>query len=338
MMVDAPPTAILARSRAPTCAQGAGGDGRIATALADFLLDPAERLSEQERAQMTSMLAVLIGGIAEDLAVRLGIGVAMEFTGEEIVGRLRAAGLLHRPRLIALLLRRAGLDRFREAVGEGGAALLQGFAADNDPGVASAAMAVVLARASSQDRFGRPGLSLGDCDAETAVDLTYAVAAAFDVDGEETLVAAAVDLLARHDEGERLEALEARLILALDQAGRMDAAVLLGLAARGEIGMLAEALARLARIPADAAWSLLVQGDEDALGRLLRMAEQPRAVAAGLIAALVATLGLSAPAAAIAAFDDVTSAETAAERARQRLPSSFQAARAALRGDGHYRA
>lgn len=313
-------------------------DGRIATAMADFLLDPAERLSEQERALMTSMLAALVGGLVEEMALRLGGGAAIDGQADELVERLRASGLLHRPRLIALLLRRAGLIRSREASGGSGGALLQQFAGDGDTAVAAAAMAVVLARASSRDRFGRPGLALSDCDAETAVDLTYAVAAALGGHSEEALVGAAVDLLARHDEGDRLEALEARLVLALEQAGRLDSATLLSLAAHGEVGLLAEALARVARIPGEAAWSLLIGGDEVALGRLLRLAEQPRSVAAGLIAGLTGTLGLAEPGAAIAAFDATGTAEAATERARLRLPSSFRFAQAALESHGQYRA
>ncbi len=336
-MVEAQPTAVLARSRPGIRAHAAGVNGRIATAMTDFLLDPAERLSEQERALMTSMLATLIGGVAEELALRLGSATMIELDVDALVERLRAAGLLHRPRLIALLLRRASLVRSREPSREANGGLLQQFAADRDQTVASAAMAVVLARASGRDRWGRPGLSLGDCDAETAVDLTYAVAAAFEGEGE-TLVAAAVDLLARHDEGERLEALEARLVLVLEQAGRLDGATLLSLAGRGEVGLLAEALARVARIPADAAWSLLMAREEAALGGLLRLAEQPRPVAAGLIAALTDRLALAEPLVAISAFDAMTPAEAASERARLRLPSSFQAARAALQGDGEQRA
>jgi len=337
-MVEAQPTAVLARSRLAARAHVAGGDGRIATAMTDFLLKPTERLSEQERALMTSMLAALIASVSEELAMRLGSTAAADLNVDELIERLRGAGLLHRPRLIALLLRRAGLHRSLNAAGAAGTALLQQFAADKDPAVASAAMSVVLARASGRDRFGRAGLSLGDCDAETAVDLTYAVAAAVDSNSEEVLVAAAVNLLARHDEGERLEALEARLVLALEQAGRLDAAALLTLAARGEVGLLAEALARIARIPGDAAWSLLMRRDEGALGRLLRLAEQPRAAAAGLIASLTDSLALAEPAAAIRAFDAMTPDEAAAERARLRLPFAFQAARRALNGDGQHRA
>ncbi|MCW3797340.1 DUF2336 domain-containing protein [Sphingomonas sp. BN140010] len=337
-MVEAQPTAVLEWSRRAARAHAAGMNGRLATAMTDFLLDPAERLSEQERALMTSMLAALIGGLAEELALRLGPNAAAHVDADVLMDRLRAAGLLGRPRLIALLLRRSWLIRSRDLPGEGGTALLQGFAGDRDPAVASAAMAVVLARASNRDRFGRPGLSLSDCDAETAVDLTYAVAAAFDTDGEEALVAAAVDLLARHDEGERLEALEARLVLAIDQAGRLDAAGLLAMAARGEVGLLAEALARIARIPAEAAWSMLMRRDEPALGQLLRLAEQPRTVAAGLIAALTNRLALADPASAIAGFDAMTPSEATAVRSRLRLPSLFKAARAVLQGDGQHRA
>ena len=58
-----PIAASAADQNAP--ARRAGRD-RLSTVRADFFLDPAERLSEQERALMTAMLHCLIGDIADE--------------------------------------------------------------------------------------------------------------------------------------------------------------------------------------------------------------------------------------------------------------------------------
>lgn len=310
------------------------GVDRLGAAMVDLSLDPIARPSEQERALMLSLLSGLVGQIAEELQLRLPPGATDEVDAEALVAQLRSSGLFTRD-LVGLLVRRADLLAFRAAAlhqDQGG--LLQAWAADPEPSIASAAMAVVIARASARDRFGRPGLTLADCDAETAVALTYAVAAAL-AGPTESLVAAAVDLLARHDEGDRLDAREARLMVALEQAGRLDGPLLLSLATHGEAGLLAEGLSRLARIPASVAWQMLTGTDEHAIGRLLRLAEIDRSLAAGLIAALSNGRGLREPGEAMAAFDAMASSEEIAEaRARIRLPGAFILARRALEKHG----
>ena len=328
-MVQASPVADPVNGRTAARVRDAGSGERLATAMADFLLDPRDRLTEQERALMGSMLAGLVGGIAQELALRLPDSGMDEVDAEALVEQLRRGGQLRHEGLIALLLRRAGLARMR-GMAAGSSPLLLELAADPTRSIAAAAMAVALARSSGRDPLGRPGLSLSDCDAETAVHLTYAVAATLPGASDEQAVAAAVDLLARHDEGERLEALEGRLIIALEQEGRLDPALLLSLAARGEAWLLTEGLARIARVPVEAAWTMLDGRSPAELGRLIRLAEQTRQTAAGLIAALAEPLGVASPGEAIDAFDAVTSVEAGQLRALLRLPASFRAARAAL--------
>src|SRR5947208_10704870 len=93
-------------------ARRAGRD-RLSTVRVDFFLDPAERLSEQERALMTAMLHCLIGDIADELRAALP-NIAMPANDEgnlALVDLLSSAGLLNRGGLVRLLLRRADEER-----------------------------------------------------------------------------------------------------------------------------------------------------------------------------------------------------------------------------------
>ena len=79
------------------------GRGRLPVVSQDFFLDPAKRLTEQERALMTAMLADLIGGIADELKAALpgGGGPANDEDGHQLLVELSRAGLLNDQRLIA---------------------------------------------------------------------------------------------------------------------------------------------------------------------------------------------------------------------------------------------
>ena len=334
-MAPTKPSAAESADRGVERARASGGGSRLATARSYFLLDPAERLTEQERALMSAMLLGLIGTIADEIRVRLpeALAEACDCSADELERDLRRSGLLDRKTLIALLLRRADEVGIADAA-TGGGSPVQGWTSDSVPGVAAAAMAVVLARAAARDRFGRPGLELSDCDAENAVHLAYAVAAALAARGsgaDEALVAAAVDLLGRHDEGQRLHALEARLVIALEDAGRLSGDLLAQLAASGEAGLLAEVLGRLGGISGDAAWNLLTSGEAETIALLLRMAGQPRVVAAQVLSSLTGASARLNPLAEMAAFDLMSEEEATGQRASLRHPPSFVAAIEALR-------
>src|SRR5690349_25040539 len=91
----------------------AGARGRLSTVRSDFFLDPAKRLTEQERALMTAMLHCLVGDVAGALRASLPGGkVAANDDGDSaLIATLTSAGLLDEPGVMALLLRRAGEER-----------------------------------------------------------------------------------------------------------------------------------------------------------------------------------------------------------------------------------
>src|SRR3954463_16383044 len=87
------------------------GSRRLASVRRDFFLDPAYRLTEQERALMTAMLHDLVGKVAgEILAAMPGNGIHAP-EAAALAMRLSATGLLDRDELVFLLLRRADEHR-----------------------------------------------------------------------------------------------------------------------------------------------------------------------------------------------------------------------------------
>src|SRR6185437_2933100 len=150
----------------------------------DFFLDPAKRLTEQERALMTAMLHCLVGDIANALRAALAPGsVAANDEGDSaLIDRLSASGLLDDPGLMALLLRRADEERISTAArarsGRREARVLQGLVSHDYGAVAAAAMALILGRGRRRDRFGQCLISFDDLSETTAEALAQEVAAA----------------------------------------------------------------------------------------------------------------------------------------------------------------
>ncbi len=311
--------------------------GRLATVVADFFLDPAQRLTEQERALMTTMLHGLLGSVADELSVRVPEASA-EADPAELARDLSRAGLLQHEALLRLLLRRAQALAARQAAGGDGARpLLQQWTAHEDADVAASAMALLLARSRARDRHGRAMIDLADLPDREAGQLVNGVAAALARQcapsaGPE-LVSAAGDLLTRAQQRDALEAHEARLIAALDGTERLSHDLLLTLASRGEASLLAEGLARGARIGSDDAWDLLTGGGES-LALLLRLAGQSRETAAGIIAATEFSLGIADPGAVIDGFDRLDDAAVEAERRHLTASPAYRFAQAALERHG----
>jgi len=341
MMSEEWPIAAEAADRPVKPARPAGRD-RLATVRHDFFLNPAARLSEQERALMTAMLDDLIATIADEIIAALpnGLDTLGAEGNDELIARLWASGLLDRPTLVGLLLRRADEQRLSGTLhlrqSPGRPPLVQRWVADQDGDLAAGAMALVIARGRRRDRYGQGRLLFDDLPAEEAVALVNAVAAALRAPLpdhpaiDRALADGANALLARHDEGERIDAMLAGLVRHLETAGRLDDALAEDAAGEGEIALLSAMLARRAAVPEELAWDHLVAGGEGRLVLLARLAGLARPTAARLVAELGALTGVTDPAADMARFDRLGAEAIEDTRGEWRLPTAYRDARERL--------
>lgn len=309
------------------------GRGRLDSVRRDFFLDPAERLTEQERALMTAMLHDLIGTMAEEIAAAEPSGATRIPDTADIARRLTAARLLDREELVALLLRRADEQRIAAAfAGRAGPRrlpLLPKLVGDSDSQVAAAAMAIVVARGRRRDAFGQPRVELSDLSGAEAAAIVQAVAAVLAATGEESETAMAIAgeaVLGRHDVAESLDSAVDALIVALEAAGRADEDLIDAAAAEGETALLAFLLARRAAIDPQVAWDHLINAGGGRLALLARMAGLSRQGAARLLAELGSMTGAAALEDEIACFDSLTADQVERAVAWWRLPAAYRAA------------
>ncbi|MDP9162833.1 MAG: DUF2336 domain-containing protein [Pseudomonadota bacterium] len=343
MMSEEWPIAAQQADRPVEPARRAGGE-RLSTVRRDFFLDPAARLSEQERALMTAMLDDLVVTIADEIIV--GLPQGLDTLGgeghDDLIARLWASGLLDRPPLVALLLRRADEQRLSATLhlrqSSGRPPLVQRWVADADGDLAACAMALVIARGRRRDRYGQGRLLFDDLPAEDAVALVNAVAAALAAPLPHlpaiarALADGATALLARHDEGERIDAMLAGLVRLLENTGRLDDTLAEDAAGEGEVALLSALLARRAAVPEEIAWDHLVAGGEGRLVLLARLAGLARQTAARLVAELGMLTGITDPAADMARFDRLGAEAVEDARGEWRLPIAYREARVRLAG------
>lgn len=317
----APPNSALPRSMTRD---------RLTTVRRDFFLDPAKRLTEQERALMSAMLHCLVGDIADDLRAALpkGWAAANDGDNQKLFEVMTAAGLLDDELLIAHLLRRADEERIatlaRARASRREARVLQGLISDENGSVAAAAMALVMARGRRRDRMGQCLVTIDDLPQAAAERLVHAIAAtlrgelsavrgAAAADG--ALARASADAIARLDPARGLESLVSNLVGMFDATGAMGDDFLLAAAGEGEIVFVAHALARRAGIDPETAIDEMVSGEISRAMGLLRMAGASRQFAASLLATAGDFIGLTDPGGAIEAFDRMNAAEIEAVRA-----------------------
>jgi len=322
------PLAASAADRQVEPARPRAGSDRLAIATVDFFLDDGSRLTDEERALMAAMLRGLVSDMADELIAALPpmLAAQAEQAREGLYRRLRRARLLEREGLVALLLRRADEQQLGGRT-DRGEPTLTALVGDKDGQVAEAAMGLTLARGRRRDRFGRLGVEFDDLSAEDAVALVHAVAAGLrdvlDSEADQPLAAAAQILLARHDEGRRLEASVAALTRALEAAGRADDAMVQKLAQDRDAALLVGLLARRAGIDLLDAWNYFTGSDAM---MLVRLAGCDRTTAAQILAGFEPMSGDHAER-IIDRFDAIDDATVERCRRWMRLDPHYRAAR-----------
>ena len=321
----------------PVEPERAAGRDRLPVVRRDLFLDDRARLTEQERALMSAMLGALVDQVADE--IRLGLPADLlahaERDRDQVASRLWRSGSLDRPALILLLLRRADEQLIaiacRGSRGHHDGGTVERLVGDSDGAIASAAMALAVARGRRRDRFGHLGIEYDDVPQVEAQCLVHLVAAVIrkgirvsSVAIDEALAAAAERVLDRHDEQRRVEGRALDLAEALVAARGADDVLIAALAAEGDAAMIAALCAVRAGIAPETAWMLLVDdGARDAM-LLARLAGLGRPAAAALVAALAGPLLWGEPGDAIAAFDGPAVSDIDAAGRWWRLPPAYR--------------
>jgi hypothetical protein len=317
------------------------GRGRLSTVRRDFFLDPAKRLTEQERALMTAMLHCLVSDVADSIRAALPNGrLAANDEGDAaLIETLTSSGLLDEPGLMALLLRRADEERIATAArarsGRREARVLQGLVSHDYGAVAAAAMALILGRGRRRDRFGQCLIAYDDLPIASADALVHAVAAGLRGDLAAARGAAVADLelanasdkvLEDHDEERSIDSLTASLVHFLDEGGGLTDDLVLAAANEGEVAFVAEVLGRRAGVSTDSATDEFLSGEPKHVMALLRMAGLSRELSAGLLAGIGDLLGIADAGAAIGIFDRMSDEEARAARSWLLTDPAYRAA------------
>lgn len=311
------------------------GPSRLATVRRDFFLDAGDRLTEQERALMTAMLHDLVGTLANEISVAAGFR-KIEHEAGEITALLSGAGMLDRSGLVSLMLRRA--DEYRIAAAFSGHSgprrlpMLPRLVSDEDPAIAAAAMALVVARGRRRDAFGQPRLELCDLDPADALALAHGVAAAISPsagdDSRFSVAAAQVATSALPED--RLDRVTEALLDAILASGRDSDALIEQASSEGEVALVAAFLSRRSGLGPQTAWDHLLNSGEGGLALLCQMAGLSRPIAARLIADLGGSTGTASVEDEIARFDSLSQEEVSAALAHWQLPREYRNARVGL--------
>lgn len=333
---------------------------RRAAACADIALADADRLDDWLRITVRALLVSHVRAIearlratlanAPELAPFEALHASLAAAHVEIAPPLlAAAGLLHDPELVALLVRRAEEHRFlKTAAAPGERSLLARLITDEDTVLAEHAMALLVAQNRRFDRFQEPALADTELPADLQHRLAWTIAAALRVylverhgvgadAADRALAAATARLLAGYDEGETLEARSAQLAVALHDRRRLSAALLGEAVDDGNLPLFVALLAARTGLAAASIWDIVMAGSGRGAALLLRAGDVDRDVAGAVLVRLHGGAGAPVDEARLEAqidLFDVTSPDQARQAlALWRLEPAYRAALARLAGD-----
>jgi uncharacterized protein (DUF2336 family) len=276
---------------------------RFAVAATDLLLPDRARLTEWQRITAAALLTRLIGGVEDELRVRL----AARFEDHEALHAalssahvaialpiLERADVLRDSELSNMLVRRVEEHRYwkAHAPAAGEQELLFVLVRDSDDEVAAEAMELVIARSRRFDRFQEPALGQVELPAELQHKLVWMVAAALRHYIVQHHQIAAVDaaieesaggLIAGYDEGATLEARSVRLARRLEASGRLDGGLLARSLAEGMLPLFIAGLATRCGLDYAAGWEVLADPRGRGPALLLRAAGIERESAAAIL-------------------------------------------------------
>ena len=241
----------------------------------------------------------------------------------------------------------AGLNRATLGEGASATVLIDELIGHSDPGVAHAAMALLIAESRRFDSFGDPIVARTDLPAELQHRLIWWAAAALreymvgqhgldPVIADAALVATATAMLAGYDEGETLEGRAFELALRLHRRSSIDDSLLERALAEGRLSLFTAALALRAGVEVASAWEMVVDGDGSRLAVLLRAIGCSRE-AAGAIMVRLASVNARAEAeiaGRMDAFDALARDEAADAMRPWRLDADYRRAIAGLATSG----
>lgn len=326
-------------------------DARLPEVIADFFLPEEERLDDRTRVLLWRVLSGVVGAIEADIrrhAARLlsargsaADAEALLGGGGEALPRLMCAGLLRDPELMDELIARVRCDVLSAALtvdanGSPGGMLVR-LSRSPDQAVSAAAAALIAAETRRTHVNENSGATGADLPADLHQRLSWWVAAAIrDSDVGDGATDQALAVAARHGSGadhDRLEAVAARLAVALDARPEDAPGLLIDAIHDGRLSLFVALLARALSLDHAVARALVIDRNDALLWRALRAVGMAREQ----LARVALALSDADPRRDIEAFADrlddlaaIDPADARAALAPLALPRDFRAAIAAL--------
>ena len=274
---------------------------RFAVAATELLLPDSARLTEWQRLTASQLLSRLLGGIEQDLRLRLirhlppdsALHAALSSAHVAIaVPILERAGAVNQTDLMMFLVRRVEEHRFWRRHETGREDYLHSLLTDADEEIAAETMSYVIARGRRFDRFQEPTLVDVELPAElqhrliwmTAAALRHYIVERHGVAGVDAAIeAAASEMIAGYDESDRIEARAEALVRRLHKSGLIDGHALECFVGGGLPTLFDAALGLLCGLTQDAVWEVIADPRRRGLVLMLRAADIPRPSAAAII-------------------------------------------------------